>query len=80
VRRLGPFSYVYTPREQKIRDTIQHLVGKHGIVKARMLANEEYIKAANQDPTSAAAVWWNDVRWHIKQMIHSLNWGQEKGL
>ena len=77
--RLGPFQIVYTSREQKIRDTIQHMVAKHGIIKARMMAAEEYNKHW-MNPTSEPAIYWNDVRWAIKQLTHSLAWGQSKGL
>jgi len=80
MQRLGPFQIIYTPREQKIRDTIKHMVAKHGIIKARILVVEEYTRAANVDPTSGPAIYWNDVRWAIKQLVHSLNWGREVGL
>jgi hypothetical protein len=77
---MGPFQYVYSQREQKIRDTIKHLVEKHGIVKARIVVNQEYLAVANVNPASESAIYWNDVRWHIKQMIHALDWGQGVGL
>ena len=46
--RFGPFHFVYTSREQKIRDTIKHMVAKYGIVRARMMVNAEYQAAIDQ--------------------------------
>lgn len=79
--RLGAFQFMYSTREQKIRDTMQHLIHKYGIVKARMMVNEEYLKTYHQcGGGSEQCIWWNDVRWHLKSHVHSLNYGFEKGL
>ena len=77
--RLGPFQIVYTSREQKVRDTIAHLVHKHGLLKARLLVNEEYNRHW-MNPTSEPAIYWNDVRWEIKHLTHLSGWAAEKGL
>jgi len=78
--RLGPFQFVYSSREQKIRDTVKHMVAKHGLVRAHIIIGEEYRRASSEFPWSESAIYWNDVRWAIKQLVHSLNWGREVGL
>lgn len=78
---FGPFQFVYTVREQKLRDTMKHLIHKFGMHKARLLVTDEYIKTADQlGADSPQAIWWNDIRWHLKSFVHSLNYGFEKGL
>ena len=79
--RLGPFQFVYTEREQKMRDTIQHLIAKHGLAGARFRVIQEYLNACGLNgDDSPQAIWWNDVRWHILDITSRLNWGREKGL
>jgi len=78
--RLGPFQFVYTEREQKMRDTIAHLINRHGLARARIIVNNEYHRAALLKADSEPAIWWNDVRWHIHDITSNLRWGQERGL
>lgn len=79
--RLGPFQFVYAQREQKMRDTIAHLVKKHGLIKARAVVGEEARRCAwrydLQDPRTQ---WWADMMWTLKRLAHALNYGAKVGL
>ena len=79
--RLGPFRYMYSERERKMRDTIQHLIKKYGLAGARFRVIQEYLNASGLlGADSPQAIWWNDVRWHLQDLTSRLNWGQEHGL
>lgn len=79
--RLGPFQFVYSEREQKIRDTIQHLIQKYGFAGARFRVIQEYLNSSGLlGPDSEQAIWWNDVRWYILNITSHLDWGRERGL
>ena len=78
---FGPFQVVYTSREQKMRDTIRHMIKRHGLAGARFRVIQEYLNACgNLGDDSVQAIWWNDMKWHIHQITSDLRWGQERGL
>jgi hypothetical protein len=79
-QRLSPFHFLYTAREQKMRDTIQHLIKRYGLAGARSRVSKAYHDTASLNPASPQAIWWNDVRWHIHEITSRLNWGHERGL
>lgn len=76
--RLGPFRFVYTQREQKLRDTLQHLINRWGLTKARMVIADEIRKLSLEQEEQLA--WWTDLYWMAKQAQHALAYGYEKGI
>lgn len=79
--RLGPFRFVYSEREQKLRDTLAHLIEKHGIYKARLIISVEAADSCLQTGIDSEQTrWWRDLRWNIKELGHRLAWGQSVGI
>jgi hypothetical protein len=79
--RLGPFQYIYTARERKQRDVLEHLIAKYGVIRTRAIVSTEAHAAAwAYDLPSEQHQYWYELKVLLEAMENYLSWGKERGL